>query len=197
MNLNNNILAAVDVETTGTEFGWHEIIQIAVVPLDRHCKPDDSLGFFYRNVAPTYPDRQGKEAKAKHGLNAHEFAELYPSQQDSAGLLDDWFMGLGLPFGKRLVPLAHNYGFERGMLALWLGQSLFDNIFQSHARDTMALGTMINDVYTWRGDKPPFHTLSLTSMCKRCGIVLDNAHDALADCIATAELYRTLISNFG
>ena len=34
VHLNGNLMAAVDLETTGTQPGYHEIIQIAVVPLD-------------------------------------------------------------------------------------------------------------------------------------------------------------------
>jgi DNA polymerase III epsilon subunit-like protein len=197
MNLNNNILAAVDVETTGVEFGWHEILQVAILPLDTNCEPDRDLGFFYMNVAPKHPSRQGLDARNKHGLDAAKMAEECVSQEEAAGMLDDWFVKLNLPLGKRLVPLAHNWAFERGFLTHWLGIELFDSIWQCHPRDTMGFGTMINDVYAWRGEPVPFHTLSLLSMCNRCGVVLDNAHDALADCLATADLYKTIISNFG
>jgi len=196
-NLYGNVMACVDVETTGTIFGYHEILQVAVLPLDNKLNPSEKHKFFYRNMAPLHPERASKEAKAKHGLDAKKMAKECRSPDQVAQDLDDWFMKLNLPFGKRLVPIAHNYAFERGFLSMWLGQELFDTIFHFHPRDTMTFPAAVNDVYAWQGHTPPFSTLSLTGMCNRFSIPLENAHDALADCVATARLYRELLRSFG
>jgi len=196
-NLRGNILSAVDVETTGTDFGYHEILQIAVVPLDHHMKPSKEHKFFYRNIAPKHPERQSVEARVKTKLDANYFARMYPSQEQVANHFEEWFISLNLPFEKKLAPLAHNWAFERGFLTQWLGIDGFDSIFHFHPRDTMLAGQLINDIYTWQGQNLPFHNISLTGMCSRFEIPLDNAHDALADCIGTAELYKSLMSCFG
>jgi len=196
-NLYGNVLCAVDVETTGVVFGYNEVIQIACVPLDIHMKPSKEHRFFYLNIAPTYPERQSMQAKMKHGLDAHKLAEECLSQEQAADMLDDWFTGLNLPSGKRLIPLAHNYAFERGMLSHWLGVDTFDAMWHIHPRDTFTFATSLNDVAAWQGRTVPFPQVGLTSMCRKLGIPLDNAHDALADCLATAELYRNLLSLFG
>lgn len=192
-----NIMATVDVETTGVIFGYNEIIQVAIVPLDHQLNPSKEHKFFYRNIAPLYPERQTKGAKMKHGLDARKMAEECQSQDKVAQDLDDWFLKLDLPLGKRLVPIAHNWAFERGFLTHWLGLELFDTIFHIHPRDTMTFAAAVNDVYAWQDLAPPFTKLSLTGMCNRLGIPLDNAHDALADCIATARLYREMLRSFG
>lgn len=192
-----NIMATVDVETTGTVFGYNEIIQVAIVPLDHQLNPSKEHKFFYRNIAPLYPERQTKGAKMKHGLDAHKMAQECQSQDQVAQDLDDWFLKMDLPLGRRLVPIAHNWAFERGFLTHWLGLDLFDTIFHIHPRDTMTFAAAVNDVYAWQGMAPPFSKLSLTGMCERVGVPLDNAHDALADCIATARLYREMLRSFG
>jgi len=196
-HLNGNILAAVDVETTGVIFGYNEIIQIAIVPLDFDLKPDDSKPVFYLpGMAPAYPERQTKQAKMKHHLDAKKLAEEGIPQDRAAALLDEWFVRLNLPIHRRIIPLAHNWAFERGHLTHWLGIEQFDDIFYIHPRDTMTFASSINDAAAWAGHQKVFNTLSLTAMCKNLGIPLENAHNALADCIATAALYRELLSMF-
>ena len=54
-------------------------------------------------------------------------------------LFVEWFERLDLPFKKGLVPLAHNWAFESSWLKEWLGITLFDEIWYSHARDGMLL----------------------------------------------------------
>lgn len=196
MSMNGNLLCAVDVETTGVLAGWHEIVQIACVPLNQHFEPHPEMKFFYLNMRPDYPDRISKEAVQKHGIS-EEFLANCVSQARGIDLFEDWYRKLNMPFGKRLVPLAHNWGFERAFLIHWLGLDGFNDKWQSHPRDTMLLAASVNDIYVWHGRKHPFHTLSLTSLCNRFDIQLDNAHDALADSLATAKLYASMMRFLG
>lgn len=196
LNMNGNVLCAVDVETTGVLAGYHEIIQIACVPLNQHFEPHPDLKFHYLNIRPDYPLRCSEEAVAKHGITM-ESLEGCVSQERGAEIFVEWWRKLSLPFGKKLVPLAHNYSFERGFLTHFLGvDGLFD-FWHPHPRDTMALCASINDLYVWHGRKHPFHLLRLTALCRRFDIKLDNAHNALADCVATARLYAELMRFMG
>jgi DNA polymerase III epsilon subunit-like protein len=192
LNMNGNILCAVDVETTGVMPGYHEVIQIACVPLNQHFEPHPNMKHHCMNIYPDHPDRMDEEAERKHGITI-ESLEGCVSEERHVELFNEWFVGLDLPFGKRLVPLAHNWGFERGFLTHMLGVDGMMNYWQPHPRDTMALAASINDLYVWHGRKHPFPWLRLTSLCKRFDIPLDNAHDALADCIATAKLYAAMM----
>ena len=67
VHLNGCLMAAVDLETTGTRPGYHEIIQIAVVPLDSDFRPLADVRPFYTLVKPEYPEREsaGGEAQAQ------------------------------------------------------------------------------------------------------------------------------------
>lgn len=196
LSMNGHILTAVDVETTGVLAGYNEIIQIAAVPLNHHFEPHKEMRPFYLNIRPDHFDRIQKEAVQKHGISTDSLRECV-TQDRSVELFDEWFKSLNLPFGKRLVPLAHNWGFERGFLTYWLGLDGIYNYWQSHPRDTMALAATINDLYVWHGRKHPFPYLNLVSLCKRFDIDLSNAHDALADCLATAKLYAALMRFMG
>jgi DNA polymerase III epsilon subunit-like protein len=197
INLNGNMLASVDVETTGRLAGYHEIIQIAVVPLTSAIEPVPDRNPFYVNIAPEHPERCEKDAQTVHGLNISELVNNCPSPWKVADLFDEWVQSFDLPFNKKLVPLAHNWGFERGFLMHWLGIESFDALWFSHARDTMGSGIMINDAASYHGLDVPFPYLGLKSMCQKFGIVNPNPHDALADALTGAKLYKALLASFG
>jgi DNA polymerase III epsilon subunit-like protein len=57
----------------------------------------------------------------------------------------------------------------------------------------MILGISINDRAAMRGEYPVFNSVALGSMCKKLGIPIIKAHDALADSLAEAKLYKSLL----
>jgi len=189
-------LCAVDVETSGTLPGYHEIVQIACVPLNQHMEPHPELRHFYMDIKPDFPERMNPEAVKKHGLTV-DYLDQCVSQDRAVDLFIEWFESLGLLFGKRLLPLAHNWAFERGFLMYWLGLEGFDSMWQGTGRDTMTAAGFINDLYVWHGRKHPFNYVNLKAICDRFDIHLDKAHDALADCLATAKLYAEYMRFLG
>ena len=193
LHLNGNLLVSVDLETTGRKPSYHEIIQIACVPLDSELKPAANLRPFYMTIKPNFPERAEKQAQYKHNISIEELL-LHAADQDKVkDLFVEWFQTLDLPFKKSLVPMAHNWAFESSWLKEWLGVTLFDEIWFSHARDGMLLAIAINDKAAMRGEPIPFNRVGLGSLCNKFNIVNANAHDALADAIAEAEVYRALM----
>lgn len=196
VHLNGNLMAAVDLETTGTRPGYHEIIQIAVVPMDSDFKPVADVRPFYTRVKPRHPERESTGAKHKHKIPMTDLLLHAPEAEQVADWLHDWFLALRLPFKKCLVPLAHNWAFESSFLKAWLGVEEMDLIFHSHARDGMLYAISLNDKAALAGEPVPFPFVGLGAMCKRLGVTNTNPHDALADCIAEAEVYHTLLRMF-
>src|ERR1700675_1405592 len=108
VNLNGNLMAAVDYETTGRRPGYHEIIQIAIVPLNSDLRPLADVRPFYTTMKPLHPERQEGSAGYVHGLDINELVLHAPEPERVQDLLMEWLAKLELPFGKMLVPLAHN-----------------------------------------------------------------------------------------
>jgi len=192
-HFNGNLLCAVDVETTGLMPGHHEIIQIAVLPLDSNIEPAAGITPFYMTMAPQYPERAKNEAFSKNHLDITKLALESLDSWRVADMFEEWIERLRLPYQKRLVPLAHNWVFEAGFLMAWLGLAGFNQFWHPHPRDTMLMAIAANDRAYMRGDNMLFPHVSLTAICKKLGITLENAHDALHDAIATAKVYQNLL----
>jgi len=187
-HLHTNIIASIDLETTGTVPGYHEIVQIAVVPLGNNLEPVGTP--FNRLIKPEFPDRADPKALEINGLGVEALADE-PDGDKVSDLLDEWFTGLGC--GGRIIPLAHNYIFEHGFLNAWLGAKQFNRLFHYLPRDGMLLALSLKDKCALAGLPEPFNSVSLTNLCEVYGIVNEKPHDALADAIAEAKLYRALL----
>lgn len=189
-HLKNNVIASIDFETTGTDPAQHEIVQVGIVPLDSRLQPLEP--FFYRNIRPLHPDRCDPKALSINGLTLDILAEEADATR-VAELFEEWFATLGLPVGGRLIPLAHNYVFEHGFLSTWLGPAARDAFFHYHSRDAQQLALAIKDQCALTGRPVPFDSVSLDSLCETYHVVNEKPHDALADALAEAELYRRML----
>lgn len=197
LNLNGELLCAVDTETTGLVPGYHEIIQLAVVPLNSEIEQYPGIRPFYANIAPDHPERARSGAEAVHGISMDDLLTHGLSQDEAAEQFYKWYESLELPFCKRLVPLAHNWAFERSFLLPFFGLEAFTELWSGHPRDTLVFASILNDLAAWHGKDCPFNRLNLTNVCKIMGVELLDAHDALADCLATAAVYRNMLRMFG
>jgi DNA polymerase III alpha subunit (gram-positive type) len=193
VHLNGNLFCAVDVETTGLQVGFHEIWQIAILPLDSLGLPSKEILPFYQDMRVNYPERINK--RAIH-LNRNDFALRQKRALDPflcTDMLDEWFQRLNLPIYKKIVPLAHNWPFDRSFLLEWLGETSFHDFFHPHYRDSMATAIFLMDLASHKCNRVNITRFNLTSLCNEFKITNMKAHDALQDCIATAELYRRLL----
>lgn len=191
VSLNENVLAALDVETTGRIPWFHEVIQIAVVPLDANLEPAGMP--FYTNIRPTYPERMSHEAISAHGITLKMLDDA-PDVHTVCDHLWDWFQDMNLVPKKRLIPLAHNCQFDIPFIQHMLGYDQFEEIFGYPTRDTQALVTALQDKAAFKGQHIPFERAGLGKVCEILGVPLDDAHDALADAIATARCYKALLN---
>ncbi len=191
LTLNNNLLCALDVETTGLIDCYHDLIQVAVLPLDGNLDPLD-VSPFYMSVRPENPERASPKAMEVNGLSL-EVLEGCPGPVQVADCFEEWFQGLELPMDKKIVYLTQNAPFDIPFVKQWLGVLGFERYFCRQGRDTMFTALAKNDEAAWKNQPIPFSYVSLKYLCKVFGIALDNHHDSLADCIATAKVYRELL----
>jgi DNA polymerase III, epsilon subunit and related 3''-5'' exonucleases len=197
MHLNGNLLCAVDVETTGLDPAKHDVIQIAVLPLDSEIKPLKTVFPFYMNMAPKRPENIDYNAMAVSKIDCVKLINNSIDPWKAVDLFEEWFTKLNLPVGKKIVPLAHNWQFDRSFILEWLGgPKCFEFFFHHCYRDSMTASLYLNDRAEQFIEKIPIPKVTLSYCGSVLGVPNAKAHDALQDCIQTAEVYRRMLTMF-
>ena len=194
---NGHQLCAIDIETTGLDPNWHEMIQIAILPLDSNIQPLDGSLPFYLKVCPEHPERADKKAMEVNQMNFADIAIRGVDREMAKDMLRDWIADLELPvtkggFSKKVMPLGQNYAFDKGFLQSWLGVEQYDEFFFYHYKDTMIATEYLNDRAAMHAEKVPFSKNGLSYLCNLLKVKRERSHDALQDCLATAEVYRKI-----
>lgn len=201
---NGNQCCAIDTETTGLDPNIHEVVQIAVVALDSNFKMRRDVGLpLVIKIQPEFPENADPKALQVNGLTIPDLmANGYP-KDTAIAILVQWLTKLDLEVTrggkrKRVIPLGHNYDFDKSFIQRWIGQPMYDEWFDYEIRDTKRVVAYINDRAAMKGKDIPFPHTGLGRIAFRLGIDNTGAHDALADCIMTAKVYRMLMNyHFG
>lgn len=191
MTFGHHIPVVLDVETTGLVVGYHEVVQIAILPLDPNLDPMDVSPFCLK-MKPAYPERASARAMQVNALSLKDL-ENCPTHSQGADIFFEWAAGLNLPLGKKMLPICHNAIFDVPMTQLWLGHEAYGANFGKGARCTMGMAMAENDSAAWKARPIPFSSTGLKALCKKFAIKLEGHHDALIDVLATAKLYKELL----
>jgi len=199
-HLNGDLLCAIDTETTGLDPFFHEICQICILPLDSNIEPIKDIMPFYMEIIPEYPERINRQAMTVNRLKMAEIAQRGFPKDKVAELLEEWFEKLNLPVtnygkGKRILPLGHNYAFDKAFIMAWLGGTMYDDLFHYHYRDTMIAAGFLDDRASFIAEKCPFGKCSLSWVANKLNVPHDRAHDALQDCLVTAQCYKKILTH--
>jgi len=193
---NGNQVCSIDLETSGLDPLIHEILQLAILPLDQSYKPRRDVPPLYINILPESPDcvdykhisRKKYLATVAHGFHVESAKEVFYQ----------WYKKLRLPVSKygrpkRIIPLGHNFNaHDRNFLLKWLGREEYDLFFSPLARDTMTASLFVNDRDDMHNEDVHIVNLTLTATARRLNIDTFGAHDALIDAKITAEVYHRL-----
>jgi DNA polymerase III epsilon subunit-like protein len=147
---------------------------------------------FNMNIRVEHEKRISKDAMRASG-QSYSLLEQCPDKVQVAEVLDEWYQTLGQPLNRCMMPLTQNGVFDIPFMKAWLGEDCYHRYFTFYGRDTLQLAGGLNDRAAWKGQPLPFTRLGLKSLAEKLGVELINHHDALADCIATAKVYKELM----
>lgn len=193
IHLNGHILCAIDVETTGLKPRYHDVIQVCCLLLDSEIRPLKGILPFYMEMQPRRPENIDLKAMTVNKMALYDIMARAMDADRVADLFGEWYGKLPLPFGKKLVPLAHNWPHDRAFIEDWLGYEGLNDYFFGHYRDTQCCALFENDKADAAIEQTPYPKLGLSNLAARLGVEHERAHDSLADCITTAEVFRRMV----
>lgn len=175
------IFFAFDLETTGLNPNFDEIVAVSAMLLDSHL---NTISTYTQYVFPT--NGCSPEAAAINGYTEEKWKERHAiSQKDLLGQIRKFTTGT-----TRLYPVGHNVSFDisflKALFQRYNDEKEFGNRFSYQYIDTLST-TLLLDI-TQTGSSQGSY--KLTNLAERFGISLDKAHDAEADLRATVELLR-------
>lgn len=176
----DKIFAVIDAETTGRNHRVHDMIQICILPLDSDLNPIKEDVFYYQIKADRPENTDPK---------ALEICQLDPLQgidkEEALRLFTHWNLSLANKYKvKKIIPIGQNYSFDKEFMTNFLGFEFYDLIFDYNYRDTKQNGAYLSDSVL-----PGFKS-SLAKQAEYFEIDNSNHHDALNDCLVTAEIYK-------
>jgi len=198
-HLNGKMMCVIDTETTGLDPRHNEIWQICILPLDAQLKPNKKHMPFYIPVKPEHPEYIDWEVPVfkKNRSKIVEAMATGFEREAAADMLVEWIERLELTTTKygtphKLEPLGQNYAFDKAFMEQWLTVERYQEYFDYHYRDTMQTALYLNDKASFHAEKVPFSKVNLRWLCNKLKVVNADSHDALSDCVATAECYRIM-----
>lgn len=199
---NGDQMCVLDIETTGLNAHWHEIIQICILPLTSAIEPRRDVYPFYIQIIPENPERADRDAMS---VNRQDFAKIAMTghtADKARDLFMEWTDKLKLPYNKygsakkKILPLCQNAPFDLPFVKHWLGPLMYDDYFSPLFRDTMATAAYLNDRAAAHVETVPFSKYNLRWLATtlKTHYAEGAAHDALQDCVVTAEVYKKMIN---
>lgn len=195
---NNKLMCVMDTETTGLDPNFHEMVQICIIALDSNFDPMKGVVPFYINIKPEYPERVDPKAIEINKLDMAKIINTGFDRHKAIDMLRAWIEKLKIKCNKygnvnKIMPLGQNYSFDKAFIQAWLGPDDYNELFDYHYRDTMHAALFMNDRAGMRAEKIQFPKVNLQYLATTLGISTPGqAHDAMADCLKTAEVYKRL-----
>ncbi len=196
ITINNNLMCGLDLETNGRDPDIHEIIQIALLPLDANLNPRKDLPVFDFKIRPKYPERTDMQALRISHSQLHDILETGHDSDKVLEIFYDWFNKLHIGASRKIVPLGHGISqFDINFIRHWLGgNENYYHYFHGFARDTQTVAVYWNDRNEFQAEQTLFPKLTLKEMCRKLEIDVKEelTHDALYDAWLAAQAYKKL-----
>jgi len=189
-HFNRHKPCVVLTRTNGPDLEFHEIAEIAIVPITNLVVDNSILPFNIRfntiNKGNLTIEQYDNCRKYGFGMSA------------SYQLFDNWFRKLGLAFNKRIMPISYEWAIHRPFVAKWLGYAdhvpLYDDYFSYWYRDLMPVGLYWNDLAELNNEYWPFSSVSLRHIGTKLGVPAPRSRTLLDKAYYIAEVYEKITS---
>ena len=179
------IIAAIDIETTGLDPHHHDIIELAIQPVDETFEPLADIPPFVARIRARRPQNASAKAMEVNGLDLNDGDEYHEFLARLLAWLDEYRV-------EKIQMLGQNADFDRSFIEADIPE-LGRMLGHRHIRDSQRLTCAYNDLVRMKTGKPAFERLGLSDLRKALGIEGRQAHRALDDAIDAARVYKALL----
>ncbi len=185
----SEIIAAIDIETTGLDPLYHDIIEIAILPLDGEFEPRADIPPFVARIRARRPQNASAKAMEINGLNLDEGDEFHEALARLLSWLEEYRV-------EKIDALGQNVDFDRAFISAQIPE-LGRLLGHRFLRDSQRLACAYNDIVRLKTGKPAFENLGLSDLRKALGIEGSREHRALDDARDAAMVYKALLVKLG
>lgn len=199
IHMNNHLVCAVDVETTGTDPSFHEIIQLALLPLNSKFEGHNTYVPFDIKMVPDHLERIDMKALEVSKTQLQDIIVTGIPQEKGRDLFEYWFQRLNLGHTRRIILLGHNNTFfDNAFIQKWLGPTSYATYFDARSRDVMTVCNYLNDLADVKQHNIPFPKMKLRDVANALQVELydTETHDALYDAMIAAKCYNKLLRHY-
>lgn len=196
MAINPSFFNWYDTETTGLSAHHDQIIQFSSVRTDANLNyiKGAELNLHVKLRPDVVP---GPRAFAVHGISIEELNQKGVTEVEAAAHIRNWFLDKENSMSSGYNTLPFDDEIVRNTMYRALQNPYEHEYKKGNSRSDIMRAVML--VYALRPHLLDFWvteeaktSLKLGDMCRANGIILDNAHDARSDVIATIELARKI-----
>jgi DNA polymerase III epsilon subunit family exonuclease len=167
--------AFIDIEATGLNLAWHEIIEIGVVLTTPGL---EVLEEFDLKIKPERIETADPVALKVNHYDEKDWKNAFSLEKAMKILADKT---------KDCIMVGHNVAFDSGFLESAFNKTKISNMMHYHKLDTVSIA------WAKLHRDPTLEHFSLRELCVRFGIENKKPHTALSDARATFELYKKLM----
>lgn len=190
-HLNDDLLCVIHMTMTGTDPQQHDILDLALVPIDSQFKPIKIP--FTAQVKPRFPEAKEHLHYVWKSFKEYQVSGL--DYFDAAKRLEMWFETVRRRENKRLQLLGHSVHNKVGFLIDMLGPLTYNYIFSDIVRDIQIAALLVNDRAYIRGNKVEVQKVDLAYLRSHFNAVgaPEVRNEPLTVCTKIAEIYKELL----
>ena len=183
--MDREIIAAIDIETTGLDLHYHDIIEIAIQPLDEAFEPSPDIPPFVARIKARRPQNASAKAMEVNGLDLNDGDEYHEFLARLLAWLDEYRV-------EKIQMLGQNADFDRAFISAQIPE-LGRLLGHRYLRDSQRLACAYNDLVRLMTGKPAFENVGLSDLRRALGIEGSREHRALDDARDAARVYKALL----
>jgi hypothetical protein len=190
-HLNDNIVCAIDIMTSGNLPGFHDLVEISVVPT-RGLEIDKSIMPFNMHIIPKRPENLTKLKGAV--LKQYENHAVDP--YTAMSMFEYWYEKLNLRHNKRIIPLSWAWQTKAPFLIDWCCSSdegepyFYDHFDKIIFRDLLVVANYWNDFAYCKSEHFPFTKQRLHFVAQKLGVPWTRPSTTLTRCFTIIETYK-------